>query len=577
MKSIPVLLFVITVIFGISKCTPPEGTGHSEVKGIVKDYNGNPIEGVLVEMAGDETSTNKEGRFSINFTTRSSKFVVNFSKFEFGFVSKIYQKPPAKIIVRMAKATVKKIDLRTIDSEVISIVDKNPEIAPPLSSIGNGSVSPLASVPFVYNASGQLIGFEMPTPLQTAYSAAGNFRPPVLGAQIDIPKSGLQLDGDNSTLELSIQTVDQYSEDGMPGDYQVSLGGGCQGFIRSLGAVNFEITQQGRPVKLKQGFKARISIPVDTLLILSKQALNPSVPFLTYNRSTGLWKQEGDAILNKNGTAYEAWTTHFSTFNMDMIFGAAATCYRLCNQIPTSSYQNQKAEISVSNPAKMKSGLPFDSGCGACGSGGALHGIVNLFPFEPVGLRVFADFDEDGLNGIEPDELGLLISTYVYVAGDAISVDQTCGTNFINCKPETSPAIITESFDQRFLRSDRTGMCHIQLALPVRTTSGPGASYPLKISWLYENVFSASLTGVQFDIEESSDNLVWSLVLGGNNFSSPAELVHHFTLPAIPTGIKYYRVRVDGAADYSNVVSIEIDSFGNISNYQRLDFPSTCF
>ena len=546
-KIIIPLLIILAIVFVFSLNNCSDGRkGTEDVKvvfsGRITNSQGIPLDSVKVELQGGYIFTDKEGNFKIGAKRDTLRFVLNATRNGYGFVSKIYSQAQANIKISMARATEKQIDIRRIEGEVIRVVDRNPEMTtPPGANVA--TANPLSSIPFVYNATGQLIDFKMPAAIENNYQAMNNFRPPVVGAQVEIPKNGLELNGDNTLIDVSIQTIDLYSGDGMPGNNTVRLGNSYSGFIKSFGAMNFDITQNGKPVKLKKGIKARITIPVDTISILTKESLNPTIPFLTYNRSTGIWEQEGTAILNKSKSAYEGWTTHFSTFNMDMTFGSGSTCYKICNTLSSTTYPDQKIEISAPYYHFFNMGTAVCE----CSPGVGAHAIINMGPFSPCGVRVF--------NGTT------LLSTYAFIAGDAASLG---ACPYDGCGGSVD---ITDVLHQEYVSSNKLGMCHIQLAFPQRTTSGANSSYPIRLTWLYEQTFSATTTGVRFKIESSTDNATWNAVTNGISYTSTSELVHHFDTDSVSaSSTTYYRISLvtGGDGNPSNTVCITIDTFGNI-------------
>jgi len=538
----------IAVMLFLNSCSNDRKGGSEFFSGKITNSKGMPLDSVKVELQNEATLTDKEGNFKIAVKKDTQRYVLNATRKGYGFVSKIYSKPEIKIKITMAKALEKRIDINKVEGELITITDRNPEMtAPPGSNVQ--LANPLSKVPFVYDANGRLIDFEVPTILQNNQQGLNNFKPPVLGARVEIPKNGLELNGQSSVVDVSIQTIDLYAGDGMPGDNTVRMGD-CRGYVKSFGAMNFEISQNGKPVKLKKGVKARITIPVDTISILTKETLSPTIPFLTYNRSKGIWEQEGTSVLNKSKSVYEGWTTHFSTFNMDMTFGSGSTCYQICNNSTATN-------IEISAPYYHY----FTLGAADCDcvSGGGAHAIINMGPFSPCGVRIF--------NG------ATLVSTYVFTAGDATALG---ACPYDGCSGSVA---INDTFDQAYVSSNKLGMCHIQLAYPHRsTTSSVAGNYPIRLSWLYEATFGSGTTGVHFKIESSPDNATWSTVIA--SYASPDELVHHYDPPAMsPSTTTYYRISLAAGGGDSNSVCLTIDAFGtaDTSSCAGLTTPNDCF
>ncbi|MFZ6010097.1 MAG: hypothetical protein ACOYXT_07075 [Bacteroidota bacterium] len=553
--SLSVILFVAILI--LDSCIPKqsEKAGFA-FAGNVYDTEGKPLPNVLVQVQDKEATTNDEGFFRVIELRETNPYVLNASLLGYGFVSKVYRDTSTHVRITMAKAKVTPIDLGAIEGDSVSITDTSPSFSTPLSAGSPAGSNPLSAIPFVYDSAGRLIGFEMPAPLQATYDAINNFRPPVLGARLVFPKEGLELQGDGRKIDVSLQTIDLYAPDGMPGDYTVRLENQQRGFMRTYGAANIDIFQDGKPVQLKKGYQARVIIPVDTLSILTKEKLAGEIPFLVYNRATGEWEQEGMAVLNRSRTAYEASTSHFSSFNMDMVFGAAASCYKVCNEISTATFPNQKIEISVPSKSKLLDvGAPCASpgNCTTNGAGtGAAHGIINLEPYTPVGVKMF--------NGTT------LLSTHVFVTGGS-SINQNCDFNACH-----GPVVTTNTLDQRYVNGTSTGMCHALLAAPQKRLDVAGPPYTVKVAWLYDNDFAVNASpALTFDVQVSNTEDFAATLVNLTNYNPPGtvDIINSYEFAAAQNSASYYfRVRPTGSGDWSNVVCITFDSMGNT--------PSTC-
>ena len=224
-----------------------------------------------------------------------------------------------------------------------TITDETPDISTPPSADIPPTISPLALVPFVVNANGQLTGFRAPADVATQWAAYSDFAVPTIGASVQLDPSNLeetaeevdvvmagfslfqnpQESANRKNITASISTVDLYGRDGMPGDYIVRDPNGRLGTMYSYGAVDVSFYRNGKVMKLKEGKTAIITIPVDTMAILTEAKLKPIVPLLKYNPLSGNWEKDTNgkkvnyAVLNKTRTAYVARVTHFSTFNVD--------------------------------------------------------------------------------------------------------------------------------------------------------------------------------------------------------------------------------------------------------------------
>jgi hypothetical protein len=324
--SIPIILVVMVFIW--------QGCRDSKLhfSGRVVDKRGNGLTGVQIKVGEAEERTKEGGKFEI-YVARSERYVLNASLLNFGHVSKIYTDTSSHVLITMAKATV----VRGRPNQEIVVQDMHPD----MTSIAPRITSPLDTIPFVYNEKGELIGFTRPPSLRNAQKAIADYQPPVLGARIEIPAGSLVFEGSerqpDGEMDISLNTVDIYSSDGMPGDYTVDLGKGKEvGYMIPFGAANIEAYYNGQSLQLGPNRKAKLIIPVDTLAIIAKDMLPAEIPLLLYDRITGLWKIDGAAQLNTDKTAYSTEITHFSTYNMDL-FKTDPSCIQICKELQAGS------------------------------------------------------------------------------------------------------------------------------------------------------------------------------------------------------------------------------------------------
>ena len=106
----------------------------------------------------------------------------------------------------------------------------------------------------------------------------------------------------------------------MPGEMVAALGGTTElALIESFGAITATFEDStGNALNLKSGSVSTIRIP------LSDKSGNPpsTIPLYYYNKATGLWVEEGTAVLlREEGDAfYEGKVGHFSTWNADALY-----------------------------------------------------------------------------------------------------------------------------------------------------------------------------------------------------------------------------------------------------------------
>jgi hypothetical protein len=458
--------FVVICIMFFSTCDRPD-KGDIVFAGKVVDRAGKPIADAKVQIGESELTTGNEGEFKMG-VKKSDRYVLNVDKFGFGMASKVYYVSTRDILITLAKATVIKVS----SNDAIDVQDTKPDMTIPASTNPPPPSSPLDTLSFVYDKDGQLESFIMPQALRDAYKAVGDFTPPQRGARIVVPAQSLVVEGTTQPptgdIELAINTIDLYAEDGMPGDYTTDLGEGkdrqrSTGFMVTYGASNVDVVSQGKSLQLAAGKKAMLTIPVDTLSILSKEALPNTIPFLVYNKATGRWQQEGDAVLDPATSTYSKEITHFSTFNLDMVFVDVA-CYRVTNNTTGGGLK----EIEITVPTKTKK---LTMGASACATPN-LHAIINLTQDTPVGVKVLVG--------------GVIKSTYVFHSGPEAyntSAQQIC--EYTSCAPATGPLALqdTECWMRTSAPLDR-------MQGPVLAVSRTGDNF--KFSWIY---LDAAATG----------------------------------------------------------------------------------
>jgi hypothetical protein len=151
------------------------------------------------------------------------------------------------------------------------------------------------------------------------------------GVKVEIPANSLE----NATtkqppsgpVQVAVSMVDLNGPGQMPGDFTASDSSGKLTAMESYGAGSVEVSSGSERLNLKPDATATVTIPVDATQLTGKPTLPASVPFLFYDESKGIWKQDGTAQLTGSGTnaAYVATTKHFSTLNGD-IFKSGESC-----------------------------------------------------------------------------------------------------------------------------------------------------------------------------------------------------------------------------------------------------------
>jgi hypothetical protein len=528
------LLGALVVVLTESCDREPKGPFFA---GVITDTKGEPVAGTEIETGGKTAITDEKGAFKIGVET-SERYVLNIFKEGYRFVSKIYGDTSSRVKVQLAKATI--VTVQAGGGNEIFIQDNNRSSMSPLSSQITSVSSPLDTIPLVFDGKGRLIDFTAPKEIRETYEAIEQFQPPLLGASISLPGDAL-VDPENpdrpveGDVTASISTIDLYAPDGMPGDYTLRFPDGSRGFMRTYGAADVSFFKDKKRLQLKKGQYATLTIPVDTLSIISKEQLPKTIPLLVYEEKTGEWVRDGknEGLLNEKGDAYVAKIEHFSVFNMDMEF-ANPTCYKLCAAgVPTTAL----AEISV--VSKTKAGLLFGSslcaGSGGCtGPGETAYSIIYLQANTPVGFRLF----DPVTNQVR--------SSYVFIAGGPSTPhDTNCSGNYNSCSGPTPISWTPPSY----MNADGT------MNKPILAMNIVGTD--LKVSWVFIAGPPPAYTNppTNYTIEWSVDAFasVEGSISSTNNTKWHDSILIPFTsLPDMGSNYQF-RIRVGAAGPNSDV------------------------
>lgn len=161
-------------------------------------------------------------------------------------------------------------------------------------------------------------------------AAGGNFSG-TDGAAVDIQPESLQRPdgatafGDIELYITPVNTDDHIAVRAFPGsflgapediDFEVP--------IYSYGVANISFYQNDEKLQLRDGFTAELTLPMyaSTHIDGTDVEVGDSVPFWILNEQSGLWEQNGEALvvadpLSPTGFALNPITTHFSWFNTD--------------------------------------------------------------------------------------------------------------------------------------------------------------------------------------------------------------------------------------------------------------------
>lgn len=144
------------------------------------------------------------------------------------------------------------------------------------------------------------------------------------GIMVEIPANSLvdQTSGDMPAgkLRLALSSVEVNASQ-MPGDWTASDGNSTEVSMESFGAGSIEIGDGFRRFNLAPGKQATVSIPIDRSQLAGGATLDPKIPFLYFNEATGVWEQDGMAVLVGSGSTavYQRKVKHFSNVNADIL------------------------------------------------------------------------------------------------------------------------------------------------------------------------------------------------------------------------------------------------------------------
>lgn len=458
-KNLTVIIIVLAGLLDSCQCERDKEDVFDPDKmvvfsGYVVNSDGAPITGAVVNVNGLETQTGEEGFFKF-FPEIKETYLFSINAEGYGDIAKQYKNPMFSRWV-MSKATV-----ATFDAANDIVLTDTEEDCPGSLSENASSINQAARVPLVYNADGQLIGFEMPAILKDTYEKHVNRNLCNSGVTVRIRGGSLRRNGSPVTgnVKVSVSTIDLFAPDGMPGDYSVSSEQTPM-YMVSLGAGNITVTQEGEELQLDPKSPATIEIPVDPAL--RADSIPQRIPFLTYNEERGEWIQEGFASINEEGTAYVAQTTHFSSFNMDHT-KVDPSCIRFCFEDgpsvpnPNACYPVEVTIPEISGIPKVLYFLVHATESSMCPTVGNLPGCLNLHFIRnlpnnrPIGIRVFNPAPgcppTPSETPISPT-MNNLIGTYVLYTGGAAPVPDCSPGGSDGC---AGPVILSETVTDKIL------------------------------------------------------------------------------------------------------------------------------
>jgi hypothetical protein len=164
----------------------------------------------------------------------------------------------------------------------------------------------------------------------------------------------------------------------LPGDYRAVDRNNAPAEMLSFGALYAEFRDAGGKVlNLRPGSSAQIHVPISA----EQQAVaGPTIATWSYNRQTGMWVEEGQAVRQNTpqGLMYVGTTTHLSEINMDVAGNdpAQSTCVRFELGASLSGWTNlvMRAYVSYAGTSVQVKETALD---------GAQYHAVYRIPYAP--------------------------------------------------------------------------------------------------------------------------------------------------------------------------------------------------
>ncbi len=271
-SRLSVIAFAPAILFiACSESSAPE-EGEAAVLtqglfGTVVDTSGRALDGVLVQVAGQTTSTDADGEFSLEVSATG----VAVAKF-------------------------------MLDGHL-----------PALRRVTFGARAPSAvSVTLKARAAGQSLNADTGGTVTGSGQAAVTIDPGDLGTASQASVTGM--------VDVYVTPVDP-SDDQEVLALTGSFDDGAD-LIESFGMMDVTIMQGGQPLDIAPGETLQIRIPAPAGLDTS--ALPLTTPLWSLNEETGRWVREGTAALDPATRTYVGEISHLSVWNADDI--AASTC-----------------------------------------------------------------------------------------------------------------------------------------------------------------------------------------------------------------------------------------------------------
>ena len=357
------------------------------------------LAGASVTVAGKSTTTDAAGHFTLR-VKEMERYILHISHPDYAFFSRIYDDSQRGGRWTLYPArTIKDQDPK----QAIELTDQtsqercwgNP------SSRFDWKATPLRDRIQFQDGTGKVVEGKLPREDRLALAAARQPRQCSPGIRVRIPANGLVDENQNppsGLVDIKLSTIDIYAADAMPGDWSALDLNRDLRVMQSYGAGTIEISDSlGHSFNLAAGVEAEVIIPVDPLQLAFPAAIPPTIPYLTYDETNGIWVQDGEATLDAGGQFYLAKAKHFSAENMD-VTKVDQSCVKLDASALPGTFK--KVEVIVPDPGGAAPRI-ITRNIDNTGVGDAkIHALYNLPSNEDIyviPIRV-----DDG--GIEPDQ-----------------------------------------------------------------------------------------------------------------------------------------------------------------------------
>lgn len=246
------------------------------LSGIVRDASGTPIEGVSIVSGSSAATTNTDGFFEFDqiqvVNVQNDRSVVRFSKA--GYFD----------VVRSMDAD--DDDADGASWEVVMCKKENNDFT---------------SIKTYSSSSDQTL-------------QAGEMK-------IDMPQDGYKVDGTGLSYTGKVKSEmvyldpnnERFSEMMPGGDLAAVRSDNSSARLVSYGMTDLNMyAENGDKLQLKDGSKAKLTFPIPAGMDKNPPAI---IPLWSFNEKTGLWEEEGSAVLQ--GNVYVGEVAHFSWVNLD--------------------------------------------------------------------------------------------------------------------------------------------------------------------------------------------------------------------------------------------------------------------